>query len=424
MILKFREPPVAQILQNQQEVIQDLGLIPQGGGMTFLISIVVAPDSFKESIDAPQAAELIEAGIKTVLPQARVVRVPVSDGGEGVTRTMVDATGGRLVFREVAGPLGDKIEGYFGILGDKSTAVVEMAAASGLHLAPRGLRNPMAATSYGTGELIGAAISAGCRKIIVGLGGSATNDGGAGMAQALGARLTDGPGRDIQAGARGLLDLEHIDVSSLKKLISGVEVVAACDVNNPLCGPLGAARVYGPQKGAGQETVEIMDRALGRLAEVIRRDLGTDVSDLPGSGAAGGMGAGLVAFLGAVLRPGTELVLEAVRLEEIIAAGVDLVITGEGEINSQTAYGKVPIGVARLAKKYGVPVIAIVGSIADDAEVVYRYGIDAMVTIVPRPMALAKAMEEAHRLLTDGAARTMRLFNTAMSVKAGVKRSE
>lgn len=372
--------------------------------------IVIAPDSFKESLDAPRVAAAIAAGIKRALPEVETIEVPLADGGEGLTSTLVAATAGRLMTATVTGPLGEPVTASWGILGDGKTAVVEMAQASGLPLVPREKRNPLFTTTYGTGELIRHALDAGCRRLIVGIGGSATNDGGAGMAQALGIRLLDSNGQDIPPGALGLEQLYRIDIQNLDPQVKEAEILVACDVDNPLCGPRGAAAVYGPQKGATPEMIPRLDAALARLADIIARDLGKQVRDLPGAGAAGGLGAGLVAFLGAVLRPGIELVMEAVNLESILAEGADLVITGEGEINSQTAHGKVPVGVARLASKYGIPVVALVGSIGEGANTVFDHGIKGFMSIVPRPVSLSFCLENAANLLTDAAERLIRLL--------------
>ncbi|MQL52485.1 glycerate kinase [Desulfofundulus thermobenzoicus] len=372
--------------------------------------IVIAPDSFKESLDAPQVARAIATGVRRALPAVETVEVPLADGGEGLTATLVAATGGRLCKATVTGPLGEPVIAHWGILGDGQTAVVEMAQASGLPLVPVEKRNPLITTTAGTGELIRLALQGGCRRLIVGIGGSATNDGGAGMARALGVRLLDGRGKDIGPGAAGLELLEQIDLSDLDPRVGEVEILVACDVDNPLCGPRGASAVYGPQKGATPEMVPRLDAALSRLSRVIARDTGKDVRDLPGAGAAGGLGAGLVAFLGAKLRQGIELVMEAVNLEGILARGADLVITGEGEINSQTASGKVPAGVARVAGRYGIPVVALVGSIGPGADEVYGCGIKGYMSIVPRPATLSYCLENAAGLLTDAADRLMRLL--------------
>jgi len=287
---------------------------------------------------------------------------------------------------------------------------MEMAQASGLELVPRDKRNPLTATTYGTGELIKAALDEGCRTIIIGIGGSATNDGGAGMAQALGARLLDSSGREISRGGAGLLQLDRIDVAGLDPRLAETEIRVACDVTNPLYGPQGASYIYGPQKGADADMVKILDRALQHWAEVIKRDLGMDVADIPGAGAAGGLGAGLLAFAGGKLQPGLDLVLEVLKMEEILASGLDLVITGEGSINQQSLYGKVPVGLARRAKRYGIPVVAIVGSIGPGAEAVYQHGIDAVISIAPGPITLEESLSRAGELIREAAHTALRLF--------------
>lgn len=373
-------------------------------------TIIVAPDSYKECLSAPEVAAAIVAGIKRVMPEVKTIAVPMADGGEGLTATLVAATGGQAKTAVVTGPTGEKVTASWGILGDGKTAVVEMAQASGLPLVPREKRNPLVTTTYGTGELIREAIHAGCSRLIVGIGGSATNDGGAGMAQALGVKLLDAAGNDIPPGAQGLELLDSIDVSTLDPRLKGVEVMVACDVDNPLCGPRGASAVYGPQKGATPDMVPRLDATLNHLAKIITRDLGREVHTTPGSGAAGGLGAGLMAFLGATLQRGIDLVIETVELEKILSEGADLVITGEGEINRQTAYGKVAAGVAKVAGKYNVPVVALVGSIGDGADHVYDHGIKGFMSIVPRPETLSYCLENAADLLTDAAERLVRLL--------------
>lgn len=372
--------------------------------------IIVAPDSFKESLSAPEVAAAIVKGIKRVLPTVETVTIPMADGGEGLTSTLVTTTGGQIKTATVTGPLGTPVQASWGILGDGRTAVVEMAQASGLPLVPQDKRDPLATTTTGTGELILEALDAGCRQLIVGIGGSATNDGGAGMAQALGVKLLDTGGNLIPPGAAGLELLARIETDTLDSRIKNVNIQVACDVDNPLCGPRGASAVYGPQKGATPEMVTRLDAALAHLATVIARDLGKDIHDLPGAGAAGGLGAGLVAFLDANLRRGIDLVMEALGLEVTLEAGADLVITGEGEINHQTAYGKVPTGVARVASKYNIPVVALAGSIGEGANVVYNHGIKSFMSIVPRPVPLSYCMENAAELLADAAERLIRLL--------------
>ncbi|MCL4426408.1 MAG: glycerate kinase [Firmicutes bacterium] len=427
------------------------------------LKIILAPDSFKGSITATAAARAMAEGIREFFPGARIVEIPMSDGGEGLVQTLVAAARGRpevgddlspvrpgtgdqilavsqpadavensgpgrlainpaegpslarILTREVTGPLGHKVEAFFGILGDGRTAVVEMAAASGLTLVPPEKRNPLITTTYGTGELILAAVQAGCRRIIVGIGGSATNDGGVGMAQALGIRFLDQEGREIGPGGRELARIALLDVSGLNPVLNGAEIDVACDVNNPLTGPRGAAAVYGPQKGATPAMVQELDAALNHLAAVIRRDLGKDAAEIPGAGAAGGLGAGLMAFLDARLRPGMDLVLEVTGFREQVT-GADLVITGEGRVDSQTLFGKVPCGVARAAKEHGVPVVAIAGSLGDDVTAIHSCGIDAFFSLTAGPTTLEEAMQKAASLLAQAAGQVVRLFAVGRGV--------
>ncbi len=371
--------------------------------------IVIAPDSFKGSLSAGEVAQAIARGVHQVFADAEVRLVPMADGGEGTVQSLVDATGGQIVRLTATGPLSTPVRACLGLLGDGETAVIEMAAASGLLLVPPDQRNPLFTTTRGTGELIRAALDRGARRLIVGLGGSATVDGGAGMAQALGARLTDDAGHEIGPGGQELRRLAHVDVQGLDPRLAQTEVVVACDVDNPLTGPHGAARVYGPQKGATPEMVEVLDEALAHYAAVLARDLGMAVQDVPGAGAAGGLGAGLLAFLHAQLRPGVEIVIAATRLRERIR-GADLVITGEGRMDGQTIFGKTPIGVARAARAEGVPVLAIVGGTGEGYEAVYAHGIDAVLSIPVRPMSLDEAMTQAPALLAEAGARAMRLL--------------
>ncbi len=371
--------------------------------------IIVAPDSFKESLTAAEVASYVADGIRKVLPTAEVIEVPLSDGGEGLTDALISGTGGRFIDREVTDPLGKKVTARFGVLGDNQTAVIEMAAASGLALVPREERNPMITTTYGTGELIKAALDLGCRRMIVGIGGSATNDGGSGMAMALGVKLLDIDGKPIGPGAAGLRCLHTIDMSTADPRLPATEIMVACDVTNPLCGPTGASYVYGRQKGADPEMLPVMDQALLNLARVIKQDIGIEVQDLSGAGAAGGLGAGLVAFAGGELRSGLGMVFEILDFESRLA-GVDLVITGEGQINAQTLFGKVPAGVARLAKKHHLPVLTIVGSIGPGAEKAYEAGIDAIMSITPGPISLDEAMARAGELVSDATTRAMKLI--------------
>ncbi len=373
------------------------------------MKVVIAPQGFKGNLTALEVSRAIERGIRRVVPDVTTSLVPMADGGEGTTQALVDALGGDMVAVSVTGPLGERIIAHWGFLGDKVTAVLEMAAASGLGLVPAEKLNPRLATTYGTGELIRDALDKGCRKFIIGIGGSATNDGGAGMAQALGARLLGDEGKPIGFGGAALNDLEHIDITTLDPRLSAASVLLACDVDNPLCGPNGASCIYGPQKGATEKMVAELDGALAHYADVIERDLGIDIRDIPGAGAAGGLGAGLMVFLKAELKPGIDVVIQATGLVEHLE-GADLVFTGEGRIDIQTLCGKTPVGVARRAKEFGLPVIAIAGEIGDGYRAVYEQGIDAVFSIAPGPISFSRSVEMAEELTVDVAERAMRLF--------------
>lgn len=368
-----------------------------------MVKIVIAPDSFKESLSALEVAESIERGFKKVISDAEYVKVPMADGGEGTVQSLVDATGGEMISKTVTGPLGEPVDAFFGILGNKKTAVIEMAAASGIHLVPAEKRNPFVTTTRGTGELITAALDYGVDHIIIGLGGSATNDGGTGMAKALGARLLDKDGIEIGEGGGALEHLASIDVSDFDPRLAQINIEVACDVDNPLTGEKGASAIFGPQKGATPEMVAQLDQNLGQYASIIERDLGKKIDDVPGAGAAGGLGCGLLAFLPSELKRGVEIVVEATGLSQIVA-DADLVITGEGKIDGQTIFGKTPIGVAKTAKKYGVPVIAIAGNVSRDSCVVHEHGIDAVFSIVPGVVLLESAFKYAEEYIERTAA--------------------
>lgn len=359
------------------------------------MKIVIAPDSFKESLSAREVADAIEAGFKQVFPDAHYVKLPMADGGEGTVRTLVDATAGRIVPVTVTGPLGQPVAGFFGLLGDGQTAVIEMAAASGLQWVAPEWRNPLLTSSYGMGELIVAALDLGVSELIVGIGGSATNDGGAGMIQALGGRLLKADGCEIGRGGAALGELEQIDLCGLDPRLAKVRIRVACDVDNPLCGPKGASAVFGPQKGATPQMVPQLDAALALYGRAIETLTGRAVLDYPGAGAGGGIGAALVGLLGATLTPGVELVMAALDLASAVA-DADLVVTGEGCLDGQTLHGKTPIGVARCAKGFAKPVIALVGSLGEGGEAVYAQGIDAIFVILPRAMTLPEALSSAH----------------------------
>jgi glycerate kinase len=382
------------------------------------MKIVIAPDSFKESLSALEVADAIEAGFREIFPHAEYRKLPVADGGEGTVQAMIDATGGRRVELDVTGPLGEPVPAFYGQVpasdGGALTAVIEMAAASGLELVAPGRRNPLVATSRGTGELILHALDAGVRRFVLGVGGSATNDGGAGMLQALGVRLLDGAGAELGAGGAELARLARIDISKLDPRVEDSEFHVACDVSNPLVGPQGASAIFGPQKGATPEMVAQLDACLGHYAAIMAVDLGRDVADMPGAGGGGGIAAGMVVFLGGRLRPGIEIIAEAVGLEQAVR-DADLVITGEGRIDGQSVSGKTPVGVARVAARHGKPVIAIGGGLARDADAVYAHGIAAVFAAVCRPCTVEEALAQARENLT-GAAR-----NVAQALRLGAQ---
>lgn len=372
--------------------------------------IVIAPQALKGSLSAAEAGRAIAQGAREVYPEAEIQIVPVADGGEGTAQALVDASGGRLLEREVRGPLGQPVRAFFGLMGDGRTAIIEMAACAGLPLVSAEQRDPRVTTTYGVGELILAALAEGCARFIIGIGGSATNDGGAGMAQALGARLLDEQGHELPAGGAALSRLARIETEHMDSRLQGCTFEVACDVTNPLCGPTGASAVYGPQKGATPAMVTELDAALDHYAQIVEHDLGHAVRDIPGAGAAGGLGAGLLAFLRATLRPGAQIVLEAVHLEEQISTA-NLVITAEGRLDSQTAYGKSVGAVAALAKKYHLPVLAIAGGLGDDYQEIYRLGIDGIAVLPSGPMSLTEAMQQAEQLTRASTERALRIFS-------------
>lgn len=380
--------------------------------MTTLKKIVIAPDSFKESLSAMDVAKAIEAGFREIYSQAHYVCVPMADGGEGTVEAMVAATGGQIITTPVTAPLGNKVDGFFGLLGDGETAVVEMAAASGLHLVPAAQRDPRITTSYGTGELILAALERGVTAVIIGIGGSATNDGGAGMMQALGARFLDDEGHELAPGGAALARLARLDLSALDPRLAQVSVTVACDVDNPLCGEKGASAVFGPQKGATPEMVSELDTALRRFGEQLEAATGKTIISAPGAGAAGGMGAALLGMLNAELRPGIEIVIESLGLAQAVR-DADLVITGEGRLDSQSIHGKTPIGVARVAKQFQRPVVAIAGSLTPDYQIVHEHGIDAAFSVIDRIVTLQEALDDAERNLRVTARNVAALWRLA-----------
>ncbi|MCU5771143.1 glycerate kinase [Erwiniaceae bacterium BAC15a-03b] len=358
------------------------------------MKIVIAPDSYKESLSALQVATEIEAGFREIFPDAHYVKLPVADGGEGTVEAMVAATQGKIVRLNVTGPLGEQVEAFYGLSGDESCAFIEMAAASGLELVPAAQRDPLITTSWGTGELIRNALDNGVKHFIIGIGGSATNDGGSGMVQALGARLLDKHGQQIGYGGGSLTDLASIDISQLDERIGQCRFEVACDVTNPLTGDKGASAIFGPQKGATPQLVTQLDEAMAHYAKIIQRDLDIDVLHIPGGGAAGGMGAALHAFCQAELRRGIEIVTEALGLDKLVQDAT-LVITGEGRIDSQSIHGKVPIGVAQVAKRYHKPVIGIAGSLTEDVAVVHQHGLDAVFSVIYSICTLEEALDNA-----------------------------
>lgn len=358
------------------------------------MKIVIAPDSYKESLTAMEVAVAIEKGFRAVLPEAEYIKLPMADGGEGTVQSLVDATGGEIIEHQVTGPLGEQVNAFYGLMGDGQTAIIEMAAASGLHLVAPSQRNPLQTTTFGTGELIKAVLDKGVNHIIVGIGGSATNDGGIGMAQALGIKFLDNSGKEIGYGGGALARLASIDISAVDPRLADIKLEVACDVDNPLCGEKGASAIFGPQKGATPAMVQQLDMNLAHYASIMKTQLGSDVKDMPGAGAAGGLGAALMGLLDASLRPGIEIVMDAVNLAEVVK-DADLVITGEGRIDSQTIHGKTPIGVARSAKQFNKPVLGIAGCLSNDCHVVHNHGIDAVFSVVPRSVSLEEALRDA-----------------------------
>jgi len=370
--------------------------------------IIIAPDSFKGSISSIEAADAIMAGFEKE-GFDNCICVPMADGGEGTVEAMIAATGGKIITLSAKGPMQDEVQAFYGIMGDGKTAVIEMAAASGLPLVASGENNPLIATTYGTGQLMLDAINKGCEKIILGIGGSATNDGGSGMARALGVRFIDNAGNDLPEGGAALINLDKIDMSGFDARFNNVEIDVACDVNNPLCGANGATAIYGPQKGVSSDMVKDLDSALLNLAGVINQDLNKEILNLPGSGAAGGLGGGLVAFCGARLKKGIDIIMEAANMDTLIK-DADIVITGEGQTDYQTAFGKVPAGIASLCKKYGKPLICMSGGLGDDYDALYDIGITSILSICDKPMTLEYAMQNAQELLTNLARSVARMY--------------
>ncbi|MEQ6359622.1 glycerate kinase [Thermoanaerobacter thermohydrosulfuricus] len=372
------------------------------------MKILIAPDKFKGSLSAFEVADSIEKGILKVFPKAVIEKVPMADGGEGTVESLVDATGGKIIKTNVKDPLFRDIESFYGILGDGKTAIIEMAAASGLYLLKDYERNPMITTTYGTGQLVKDALDRGCRKFIIAIGGSATNDGGAGMAMVLGVKFYDEDGREIGLGGGELSKIYSIDTSNLDDRLKECEFIVACDVANPLIGENGASRVYAPQKGATKEMVEVLDKNLEHYGKLLEKYFNKKIIDVPGSGAAGGLGAGLMAFLNAQLKSGIEIIIETLKLEEKIKEA-DIVISGEGKIDFQTAFGKTISGIAKLCKKHNKPLIVIAGTV-EDIEKLYEIGVSSVFSTMEKPMSLEDAIKNTSTLLEKSAERIFRLI--------------
>jgi len=360
--------------------------------------IVLAPDSFKESMTAKEACIAMEKGIKKANSNISCIHVPMADGGEGTMQSLIDATEGTVYSLKVIGPLGNEVEAQFGILGQGEIGILEMASASGIQLVPTKQRNPLVTTTYGTGQLIKACLDYGVKKIIIGIGGSATNDGGAGVIQALGGRLLDEAGNELGFGGGALGKLHNIDLSNFDPRLKEIIIEVACDVNNPLCGETGASKIFGPQKGATSEMIKTLDANLMHYAKIILKQFKKDILNEPGAGAAGGLGAGLMVFLDGTLKKGIEIVIEYTGLEEKIKTA-DMVWTGEGNIDFQTQFGKTPIGVAAIAKKYNKPVIVLAGGVGEDVDVLYEKGIDAIFGIMKGVTSMEDALYKGQRNL-------------------------
>ena len=374
------------------------------------MKFVLAPDSFKESLTAKEVADAMEVGIKKIFKDAECVKVPMADGGEGTVQSLVDATDGKIYEVVVTGPLGNKVNAKYGILGDGQTAVIEMAEASGIHYVKKEDRNPLITTTFGTGELITSALDKGVKKIIIGIGGSATNDGGAGMLQALGAKLLDKDNKEIPFGGGGLSELVKINLDDFDKRIKEVEIEVACDVSNTLTGKEGASAVFGPQKGATEEIIKILDENLHHYADIVNKTIGKDMENQKGSGAAGGLGFALLAFCDGKLNRGIDIVIKYADLSEKMK-GASYVITGEGSIDSQTKFGKTPFGVSQVAKQYDIPVIGIAGNVGEGIDELYDLGFDSILSIMPGVMTLDKALSNAKENIENTLENVARLLS-------------
>ncbi|WP_122500925.1 glycerate kinase [Pseudomonas viridiflava] len=378
------------------------------------MKIVIAPDSFKDSLSAQAVADAIASGLAEVWPDAELVKCPMADGGEGTVEAVLDACEGQWMSAQVSGPLGDSVAAQWGWLAQSRTAIIEMAMASGLQLLTLKQRDACLTSTEGTGQLISAALDAGAQRVILAIGGSATNDGGSGMLSALGARFLDRNDQPLPRGGRALTDLARIDLSDLDPRLANVRVEIAADVDNPLCGPTGASHIFGPQKGASPDQVLALDAALAHFADHSARTLGRDLRDSPGSGAAGGMGFAAKAYLNASFRAGVEVVADLTGLEQALV-GADLVITGEGRFDAQTLRGKTPLGVARVAQRQRIPVIVLAGTLGEGYEQLYRHGISAAFALTSGPMDLEHACREAPRLLQERARDVARVWQLAAS---------
>ncbi len=356
------------------------------------MKVVIAIDSLKGSLSSMEAGMAIKDGILAAKPDAEVIVKPLADGGEGTTDALIEGMNGERIDLTVTGPMHTPVDAYYGYLKDTNTAVMEMASAAGITLVPDSEKNPLLATSYGVGEMINDAIQRGCRNFIIGIGGSVTNDGGIGMLKALGVRFLDENGEDAGEGGQALAKIARIDVSGMNPLLKECHIQVACDVNNPLCGENGSTYVYGPQKGVTEDMKKTLDEAMAHFARVTSETLENDYMNTPGAGAAGGLGYAFLAYTGAALTPGIELILDAVGLEEELSSA-DVVVTGEGRLDFQTAMGKAPVGVARLAKKYNAKVIAFAGSVTKEATACNKEGIDAFFPILRGVCTLAEAMD-------------------------------
>ncbi|MEY8416875.1 glycerate kinase [Tissierella praeacuta] len=372
--------------------------------------ILLAPDSFKESMTAKEVCHAMERGIKKANNSISCIHVPMADGGEGTMQSLVDATNGQIYTVEVIGPLGNEVEASYGILGDGKTGVIEMASASGIHLVPSEKRNPLITTTYGTGQLIKSCLNHGVKKLLIGIGGSATNDGGIGVVQALGGKFLDKEGKELGFGGGELDKLVTIDLSNFDNRLKDVIVEVACDVNNPLCGEQGASYVFGLQKGATPEIMRVLDNNLRHYGILIKEQLGIDVLYESGAGAAGGLGAGLMAFLNGRLNKGIDMVIKYSKLEEKLPYA-DMVWTGEGSIDFQTQFGKTPIGIAKLAKEYNKPVVALAGRVGTNIETLYTMGIDSIFSITRDITTLEEALEKGQENMEKTAENIIRLMN-------------